>query len=646
MNIEYIKIKNYKSFDYCNDNKISFNEGLNLFIGQNNSGKTTVIEALRLLNPSLIFEEIQHAWNAKFSYVDPRIFVNQENLCKFSKNRPTYFEFEIKINDISPLYNSEYSKITSGNHNSFIKYSIRVYPFEQAFQFCLLNSLETDLISVNIDLPSFENYHRPLLDDELSKIFAIKKVKKDGIEISIEYAKYLNLKNNGKDSPEIGLLKSLKYFYEHSFYSPFQHVVQNHKKEFYDILPEFKLLHELKSLQDKVYHYESKNNTKHEDYYISRKLLDEFIKYSKQIIGNLEFNYVAESHDFQEERTSRQAWPEDNSLSNLSEDARFNKFKKYYAFFKIKTSRIIEYSSLGDGVKGALNILFEILKFKHLIDEKKYNYNSLCLIIDEFDMNMHQYLSSTIFKLIVEISEIESMNNQIILTTHSNSFIDQCEEIDIHINSIKLNEKYLSTVRLITDKEGLVNAFNEIGYKPSQFFIANGIIWVEGPSDIIYINFLLQLYISNLESDEFIRGKHFDFILYGGSNIKHHVLSDSFSNNLINLLHINPNCFVVFDKDNYGTSNATSSEQNKKKIIDAINNVDKYWMTQGTYIEHYLAKNDLEMFESKIKNKRSKVEFANKMISSHKNYDYWFNEFSDLEEQITKLVNNIYSWNN
>ena len=645
MHIEYIKIKNYKSFDYNDNNKIDFNNGLNLFIGQNNSGKTTIIEALRLLNPALIFEEMHNSWNANFPDTDPRIYVDQKNLCKFSKESPNYFEFEIKIKDLSPFFKSEYSEIISNGSDSYIKYSVRIYPFEQYFHFCLLKSLETDKIIINIDVPSFNSYHKPLLEDELSEIFATKKNKKEKGTLSIEYTKYLNLRDFGIDIPEIDLLKSLKYFYMSSFYSPFQHIIQQQKKEYSDIVPEYKLLYDLKTFQDKVHTYENNKNTDHGDYRNSRKILDEFINYSKLLLGNVKFHFVTESYDYQEERTSRQAWPPDKSIEKLSEEEHHKKFQKYEAYFGNDFPFIIEYSSLGDGFKGALNIIFNLLKFKHTTDDKNFNYDSLCYIVDEFDMNMHQYLSSIVFKSLIEISRVKTTNNQIILTSHSNSFIDFCEDVNISINHIIKTESSLSTIKRINDRSDLIDAFKELGYKPSQLFISNGIIWVEGPSDIIYINYLIQIFTKINGYDELIRGRHYDFILYGGSNIKHHDVSSSFCKNFINLLRINPNCFIIFDKDNYETPNASASELNKRKIIEAINDSNKYWMTQGSYIEHYLSKEDLKTFEEKVKNKKSKVEYAQKVISLHQEHDYWFNSNTDLEEQIDKLVKIIISWN-
>ncbi len=47
MFIKKIKIKNYRNF---NDFEMEFNDGLNVIIGANNSGKTGLIRAIRLLS--------------------------------------------------------------------------------------------------------------------------------------------------------------------------------------------------------------------------------------------------------------------------------------------------------------------------------------------------------------------------------------------------------------------------------------------------------------------------------------------------------------------------------------------------------------------------------------------------------------------
>lgn len=46
MYISKIRIQNFRCFK---DTTIEFNQGLNVFIGENNSGKTTILKALQLI---------------------------------------------------------------------------------------------------------------------------------------------------------------------------------------------------------------------------------------------------------------------------------------------------------------------------------------------------------------------------------------------------------------------------------------------------------------------------------------------------------------------------------------------------------------------------------------------------------------------
>jgi len=49
MYISKIEIKNFRCFDNCDKNIVEFNEGLNVIIGENNAGKTTILKALQLI---------------------------------------------------------------------------------------------------------------------------------------------------------------------------------------------------------------------------------------------------------------------------------------------------------------------------------------------------------------------------------------------------------------------------------------------------------------------------------------------------------------------------------------------------------------------------------------------------------------------
>lgn len=53
MYISKLKIKNFRCFNESDENIIEFNEGLNVIIGENNSGKTTLLKAFDDFNKSI-----------------------------------------------------------------------------------------------------------------------------------------------------------------------------------------------------------------------------------------------------------------------------------------------------------------------------------------------------------------------------------------------------------------------------------------------------------------------------------------------------------------------------------------------------------------------------------------------------------------
>ncbi len=46
MKLEKLKLKNFRKF---NELEINFNAGLNVFVGENNAGKTAIIDAIKLI---------------------------------------------------------------------------------------------------------------------------------------------------------------------------------------------------------------------------------------------------------------------------------------------------------------------------------------------------------------------------------------------------------------------------------------------------------------------------------------------------------------------------------------------------------------------------------------------------------------------
>jgi hypothetical protein len=642
MHISSIAINNYKSFSPdLLKNKIEFNAGVNVLIGKNNSGKTTIIEAIRLASPQLLFETMTQASFGRINYhfdLDLRKYITPESIHKYAKGRPDYFEFEIEFKglnkDLSDLFRDcDFEKFISFEPEARLKYKLRYFPMEQYQHSCFLVSLETNKIIVECKVPD-TNEELPQFDrDKLLKLKTKRTSIEDNLTEELVYVDYLNSEAmQSFHYDEIIFLKKLKYFFENGFISPYQHLVKT-QTETVKSLPEYQLLWDI--------NYYEKLNPK-------LGLQDELKSFSKKILGKESFSFIYEGYDFQKNRSFRQIeWDAESELSEEEEHERSKSLKAGFSQDGISPFGI-EFESLGDGIKRSISLFWYINLFRHLVENGGQWY-SFWMLIDELEVNAHPTLTHHIYNEINGFVQSDSKFKQFILSTHSNFILDkvitnenykvlQVDRIDNHSEITKLNQ------------EKIKNLLDAMGFKASQILQSNGIVWVEGPSDIIYIDHFIRLFCEKYGFDKPTRGSEYDYLMYGGASLKHHKISRRFDENLkdklINATSVNQNYFFVFDKDNFkpGREKQRGIEKNKAEVIKAINSSQKWWMTNGTYIEFYLPKSDLKHFEAKIKGKQSKVDYAKNMIIKHDKFDDWFGQ-NGLDLEISKLVENIKNWN-
>ncbi|TVP79532.1 MAG: helix-turn-helix domain-containing protein [Puniceicoccaceae bacterium] len=135
------------------------------------------------------------------------------------------------------------------------------------------------------------------------------------------------------------------------------------------------------------------------------------------------------------------------------------------------------------------------------------------------------------------------------------------------------------------DKIGLVA---ELGAKPSDLLQANGIIWVEGPSDRIYIN----QWIGLLSDNELQEGRDYQCAYFGGALLARTEVKPAeeeiAEENRINLLRVNPNIYLVCDGDRDGPE--TPLEDRVQRLWEEVTKVPDvgFWATQGRVIENYV----------------------------------------------------------
>ncbi len=268
-------------------------------------------------------------------------------------------------------------------------------------------------------------------------------------------------------------------------------------------------------------------------------------------------------------------------------------------------------------------------------------------VIEEPEVHLHPQLQRVLINQIVTIAN--QQNIQIFLTTHSPIFINASS---ISGQDITLIEANGYQVRAITE---LASSAYNLGVKPSDCLQTNGVIWVEGPSDRIYLLHWLRLFCHEKGVPMPIENLDFSFILYGGAALAHYTVRGADYGTLINMLKINSNCVVVMDRDfdfNVGVEHINEPKNIKKKIdADLKSDPNKFsWVTSGYTIESYLPSTFFsryfEVSSGKVllKSGYGKVKIAEKFASEFSDFYKSFDPASNLEKQLSEVFRLIEKW--
>lgn len=226
--------------------------------------------------------------------------------------------------------------------------------------------------------------------------------------------------------------------------------------------------------------------------------------------------------------------------------------------------------------------------------------------IDELETNLHPTLQRVLAAQIVEITK--SRDLQIFITTHSPTFLNagtwDGETKFFTINGDSVDENPHNHWLL-----------DSLGIRNSDLLQSNGIIWVEGPSDRIYIKEFINTITTlphetrwkNLGTDKkFVENRDYSFAFFGGSSLSHYdgagLWEDdgpSEMSELISMLKINRNSAIFLDRDadfvtdDFGNAVAvTSVGKTKSRVIDAMLSTSgdrsMAHVTYGYTIENYL----------------------------------------------------------
>lgn len=273
----------------------------------------------------------------------------------------------------------------------------------------------------------------------------------------------------------------------------------------------------------------------------------------------------------------------------------------------------IALSQSGSGLKTVILVLSSLILTPHI--EKK-PLNDFVFAFEELENNIHpallRRLNEYVYKAAIEHDFVY------FLTTHSNTLIDQfSKQSDAQIVHVKHEngESFTETATTYIHNNGILD---DLDIRASDLLQANGIIWVEGPSDRIYLNKWIDLW----SDGELKEGTHYQIIFYGGRLLSHlSGMTPDEREEGISILNTNRNAIILIDSDK--RHKQTPINSTKERIESEFKSIGALcWITKGKEIENYIPGN------------ASKAFFENKNITSTDRYADYFSHIDSFKNKI------------
>jgi predicted ATPase len=317
----------------------------------------------------------------------------------------------------------------------------------------------------------------------------------------------------------------------------------------------------------------------------------------------------------------------------------------------------IALSRSGSGLKTILHVLGQTLIVPRTSTK---SLDSYVFFIEEPENNLHPALLRRLLEYLRKLASPEGP--YFFIATHSPIAIDMFADDELaQIVHVTHDGKH-ATCRTLSSRTDGLTVLDDLDARPSDLLQANGVIWVEGPSDRIYLN----RWIEHVSGGTLREGQHYQCVFYGGSLLSHLACEGLEPNEKsVQVLVVNRNVAFLMDSDRRREDEHIRQAKHRMRV-EVEQSRGFTWVTDCKEIENYLdartvmqtleidAAADVGKFASfqqhwaKLSGRKpgswsaEKTRFARKAARhmSDETLKRW-----DLRKQVEALCNHIRRWN-